>query len=422
MQQEEIVFVEVTPASNPHTKSAGIEALAIVRELGYKNVVLARAPEDYEPNIIPHVDEWIVCDTQDPDAIVRAVDQRPVKALLTFSEYFVGKAAAAARALGLPGPTPTSATLQRDKSAVRASLDRAGLPNPRWATASLVEPITTSPIGYPCIVKPIDGGASWDVMRVCSDAELQEILYRHLARKEYGRKVKPKHIVLFEEEIEGPLFSVEGFSLNTEAIIWGYSDRVLSNPPFFVEACTTFSSVVPHPGVPQFTRDVLAALRYDFGPFHLEFILSQDGPRLVEFNPRLIGGRAYHRINQCCNANVLAYIIQRYLGETPDELLPFRASTQRDIYTPCEGILMAIRGIEKAQAQPGLIELSWRLQIGDRVVPASSNDDLLGYIITVGSTAEESAQHAEQILSLLEIEIQSYSLGNYSALKETQPA
>lgn len=406
MQKKEVVFVEVTPASNPKQKSAGIEALGVVRELGYKNVVLTRVPELYEPNIAPSVDEWVVCDTQDADAVAQAVADRPVRALLTFSDYFVGTAALAARKLGLPGTDPTSYAVRRDKSVVRAAIDRALLPNPRWAALSLAHPVTTSPIGYPCIVKPIDGGASWDVMRVHNDDDLQKIVGMHLARKEYGRRVLPKHVMLFEEEIQGPLFSVEGFSVDGQAIIWGYSDRLLSNPPFFVEAGTTFSSAVPHQDMPQFTNDILAALRYNFGPFHLEFILSEEGPRLVEFNPRLIGGRAYHRVNLCCDSNVLAYIIQRYLGESPRELTCYRASTQRDIYATREGKLAALRGVERTQALPGVIEIAWRLQVGDRVVPASSNDDLIGYVITVGATVAESMQRAEQALCQLEVEIQ----------------
>lgn len=405
MQEQEIVFVEVTPGSNPKQKSAGMAALTTAHELGYKSVVVAREPEAYEPNIATDVDTWIVCDTQDADAIAQAVTGRPVTALLSFTEYFVGKAAQAARKLGLRGTNPASAALQRDKSAVRAAIDRAKLPNIRWATASLEQPIKTSPIGYPCIVKPIDGGASWDVMRVHNDDELQELIYLHWSRKVYGRGVKPKHVLLFEEEIQGPLWSVEGFSLNGEAKIWGYSDRGLINPPFFVEASTTFSRTVPHPDMPRFTSALLAALNHDFGPFHLECILSPEGPMLVELNPRLIGGRAYHRINLSCDGDILKYILLYALGRTPDELVAVRASTQRDIYTSREGILTAVGGVEKVEMLPGVVEMAWRAQIGDRVVPAISNEDMLGYIITVGETLEESSLRAEEALRLLEIEV-----------------
>lgn len=406
MQQNEIVFVEVSPASNPRQESAGIEALRVARELGHKNVVLAQAPELYEPNIAPYVDEWVICDTQGPDSIIHAVAHRPVKASLTFSDFFVGSAAVAARHLGLRGTTPDSPALLRDKSAVRRALDEAKLPNPQWAVVSLLEPVTTSPIGYPCIVKPVDGSASWDVMRITNDAVLQEAVRLHLARREYGRKVQPKHLFLFEEELQGPLYSVEGFSVNGEAIIWGYSDRLLINPPFFVEARTTFSGVMPHKDVPNFTNDILVATRYDFGPFHLEFILTEAGPRLVEFNPRLIGGRAYYRMNLCSNDNVVTYIMRRYLGETPGEFTPFRASTQRDIYAPQEGILKAIRGVERAQELPGIVEVSLRVDVGDRVMPAKSNSEMIGHIITVGKTPEEAGQLAELALSQLEIEVQ----------------
>lgn len=126
---------------------------------------------------------------------------------------------------------------------------------------------------------------------------------------------------------------------------------------------------------------------------------------LVELNARLIGGRAYRRINTCCDADVLRYIIQRALGETPDELIPVRASTQRDVYAHREGRLKAIHGLEAAQSVPGVMEISWRVTIGDAVKPATDNDDMLGYIITVGSTGEEAARQANIALSLLEIEV-----------------
>src|SRR5712691_7574001 len=70
--------------------------------------------------------------------------------------------AAVAAHTGLPGIPVEAAANTKNKARMRACLDRAGIPNPRWAevdgaTAGLR---AAASIGYPLIVKAVDNSAS----------------------------------------------------------------------------------------------------------------------------------------------------------------------------------------------------------------------------------------------------------------------
>ncbi|HEV2756750.1 MAG TPA: ATP-grasp domain-containing protein [Actinomycetota bacterium] len=403
----DVLFVEVhlSPAG-PDVPSPGSEGLRLSRELGYRNVVLSANPANYPARVHELVDEWRRCDTHSAAAMAAAADGTDARGLLTFSDLFTGRATSeAGRLLGLRAATPDAPALARDKSAVRRALDGAGIPNPKWAVVPADERAPTSPIGFPCVVKPVDGLASWDVVRVADDRELEEAVRAHRERALYGGRVEPKHVLLLEEELRGPLTSAEGFVDGDEVEIWGYSDRVLAGYPYFVEVRSTFSADRPCAAADDFVRLVTKAAGYDFGAFHLELITTGDGPRLVELNPRLIGGRAHLCLDHASGSDSIAYVLGRYLGEsTVAPPRARRASTMRDLWVEEDGVVEAIVGAEEAAAVPGVEDLQLWVEPGAEVARPTSDGDLIGHVITSGESGRESAAVAERAAALIRVE------------------
>ena len=76
--------------------------------------------------------------------------------------------------LGLPGLTVAQTVPFRDKERMKQLLDAAGLRTPWHVAAGTVAEVWAAAerVGYPLIVKPIDGAGSADTYRADSAAEL----------------------------------------------------------------------------------------------------------------------------------------------------------------------------------------------------------------------------------------------------------
>jgi hypothetical protein len=66
-------------------------------------------------------------------------------------------------------------------------------------------------------------------------------------------------------------------------------------------------------------------------------------------------------------------------------------------FTPGAGEILAIEGIEKAQALPGVRTVSIDLQPGDTIAPIISDGTRPGYVITYGETRDEAVSRADAV-------------------------
>jgi hypothetical protein len=109
-------------------------------------------------------------------------------------------------ALGVAGMGVEHAKLYRDKDLMKAAVEKAGLRVPRFRRArSSVEVFEAiEHVGYPAIIKPIDGAGSMDTFRVDDIAELKAALARTAHIDE----------VAVEEFIDGEEFTYDTICAN----------------------------------------------------------------------------------------------------------------------------------------------------------------------------------------------------------------
>ncbi|MEX0169928.1 ATP-grasp domain-containing protein [Streptomyces sp. LMG1-1-1.1] len=381
--------------------------LAAARARGHRTAVVAADRSFYGSAFDDLVDAWLITDTSSPEHVGRMLValSGEVAAVHSSVDSFVGVAASVARQYGLPGPAPDGAAIRRDKSAARAAMARAGVEDVRWATQPADAEAPSSPIGYPCVVKPVDGASSWDVALVESDEEVAAVARNHMARS-YGRGVRPRRTLLFEEVLNGPVFSAEGFVDADELTVFGYSDRVMTEPPYFVELALRFAAEPPCPGAEDFVRDTLRALDYDFGPFHLEFVLTEDGPRLLETNARLVGAGMQQAIGYVSGLRPAEVVVAKLTGAAVPALTPDGAVTELRITSPVTGRLRGVTGLEAAAAAPGCRSVGMYVEPGEAVsADVHSNSQRVGYVQAVGGTREDSYRNALAAAALIELDV-----------------
>jgi biotin carboxylase len=302
-----------------------------------------------------------------------------------------------------------TASLLRDKYLVRVELARHNIPQPKFAFASTRAEIELAAeiVGYPLVIKPVDGLASIGVHFVNSSSELKVVIEAIPDQIEliYGEKSCGAFIV--EEMLTGPLISCESLTLESEHTILGFTDRTEPKIDTPVEIGGCFPSPFGDTeDVRSYVLKILKALNFDHGPSHVELILTLQGPRLVEVNPRLIGGPLPKVLSYAMGRPIYRDIVHLASGEDS------RVKDNRAVTVACIQWILADRNgvLERINTAPrtendGVRTIEIMCRPGSTVRPALTNRDRLGYVITTGTSSDDALHKARAFLSQTTIEI-----------------
>jgi hypothetical protein len=219
-------------------------------------------------------------------------------------EPYMILAARIRESFGLPGMTVAQTVPFRDKERMKQAIDAAGIRTPWHVSATTAGGVweAAERVGYPLIVKPIDGAGSADTYRVDSVQELGDVLplLRHLPE------------VSVEEFIDGEEFTYDTVSANGsilfENVMW-YRPRPLQMKTH--EWISPASIVLRDLTVPdlqggrQMGAEVLAALGFRSGFTHMEWYRKSDGEAVFgEIGGRPPGARAVDLMNYATDGDV----------------------------------------------------------------------------------------------------------------------
>jgi len=206
--------------------------------------------------------------------------------------------------LGIPGMTREQTEPFRDKELMKQVLDRADLRTPRHDSTETVAGVWAAAerIGYPLIVKPIDGAGSADTYRVDSPDELNDVLpmIRHVRR------------VSVEEFIDAEEFTYDTVCANGqilfENICW-YRPRPLQARSH--EWISPMTVALRDLSVPDLQAgrhlgvEVIGALGFRDGFTHMEWYRKADGEVVFgEIGARPPGGRTVDLMNFVTDADL----------------------------------------------------------------------------------------------------------------------
>jgi cysteine synthase A len=400
-----ILYVEAVPAAIAvWPRNVGIDGLRASRRLGITSIVATGNREFYGSSLDGLVDMWYPCETTSAEAVAEAA--RAVGADLVFSwvDAFVPVAAQAAELLGLERVANSgSPACVRDKSQVRRQLDSCGVRNARWEVidlrsgAAALKPLS-GVTGYPAIIKPVDGTGGRDVLHIPDEAALAKACAAHLSRSDYGHHVVPAHRMICEQLLDGELVSVEGMAINGLIEIWGYTDRRHTGQPAYVEIGFAFAGNAFTPTLDDYARQVVKALGYSNGCFHMEIVLTAEGPVLVEFNPRIASG-IYQCIDLATGRSTLEEMLRGLFDISAGILPPPAVAACRTyLLAPGDGVLRGVAGIAEALSVPGVTDVS--VKTSAKLLPGAA-DRRVGYVQAVGATRAESRASTEAAIALL---------------------
>ncbi|MET8502684.1 ATP-grasp domain-containing protein [Streptomyces microflavus] len=336
-------------------------------------------------------------DTDDPEAVRRALAAVPALAgLINTTDTWSVPAAELAAELGLPGPDPAAVRLLRDKRRVREALYAQGLSRsaavavpagPEGADAVL------RTVGLPAVLKDSAGTSSRGVWIVHDEEALQHAL------AEAARQ--PLKGALFAESfLAGPLYSAETLSWEGTTRLLGVLSRQTSRTAVVREEVAAFPVALPdgeRAAIEAWVGRVLEVAGHRRGFAHVEFILTAEGPELVEINRRIGGALVGEVLCRTLGTNVYTAMMDEALGRRP-ALLDAPLDGQGPaygfvlVYADRPGVLKGWHGLGELAAFPGSVEWYPVREPGETLAHVGDQRGCTGMVLAEAPTAE-LAQH-----------------------------
>lgn len=308
-----------------------------------------------------------------------------LRALFSCYDGLVLPAACVAAKLGLSHPTIPGVVQSRNKYATRLATARQGVPTPRFfLVASLEEcPLAAAKVGFPAIVKPLNGMASHLVQRVDDTPTLRNAYQtlverihqsfpgnysrplRTISRGSAPRSYDPLTTFLVEQYLEGEEYSAEVIVRGGQVRRVALFHKFLVDPDGFLERGFTCPPLeLDLERQERIWRHIEACLRaigLDHSAAHVEVIDTVDGPFLVEVNAGRAGGQILVRaVREGLGIDLIREILALQCGESgPSGGIPCLTGrvTTLTIFPPASGRIDQLEGLDEVVRLPGVVDV-----------------------------------------------------------------
>jgi biotin carboxylase len=406
-------------------------AIRAAKELGWKVVV---ADANAEAPGAALADRFFPVDLKDREGLV--VSARETQAefgldgVFTAGTDFSSSVAYVAEALSLPGIPLETALRASDKLKMRMALAEAGVPSPRFASASSPEDpaIAAAGLGFPLVVKPADSMGARGCRAVRSVSELSAAIAAALPYSRSGRAI-------VEEYIEGPEFSIDALVDGEDIRIRGFADRHVFFEPYFVELGHTMPSSASEEVKAEVLRVFSDAVRVigirrGAAKGDMKYCLSRRSGMVGEIAARLSGGYMSgwtypyaSGIDLTTEALLLA--VGQGFGTEPEDRRWFSAERA---FISIPGTVASVEGLPLAEREPYVKNVFLRVAPGSKVVFPSNNVEKCGNVISQAPTRDEAVSAAESASRSLRVRLvpddpdtEAFLHGEWSKEKDWPP-
>ncbi len=348
-------------------------------------------------------------DALDPGRIaaaVRSIAGRlgAVDRLLGALEQLQGPLAQVRESLEIEGLRPGPAARFRDKALMKETLRAAGVPCARHLLARSTGEVENflDEIGYPVIIKPIDGAGGKDTYRVEGPDDLTRVLGSGAFAGDQP--------VLIEEFVKGEEHSFDCVSIHGKPVWHSLSHyypaplEVMENP--WIQWCVMIPREVDHPrydDIRKVASQSLEALGMGTGLSHMEWFRRQDGSLAVsEVGARPPGAQFTTLISYAHNIDLYRAWARLMVFDQFDP--PRREFSAGAVYLRGQGggPIRAIHGLDQLRQEMGELVVEARLPVVGH--PRSSSYEGDGYLILRHSETEVVREALRRIVQIVRVE------------------
>ena len=338
------------------------------------------------------------------DALLKALDSRPVDGILAVGDRPTVMAAQVARLLNLPSHPPEAAVAARDKRLAREKFKTAGLLVPAsFAVPMSVEPISVLPrVTFPAVLKPTVLSGSRGVIRADDPlgfATAFDRIRRLLSTADVKEMRDPESdVIQIEQYIPGAEYAFEGLLYRGQLRAIAIFDK--PDPldgPFFEETIYVTPSQA-NPGIQEqialVVKRAVQALGLYHGPIHAECRVNSKGVYVLEVAARPIGGLCAKTLRFERHGQTVGFedILLMHAADMPT--MEWRrehlSSAVMMIPIPRSGTFRRVDGVEAAGHVPYIDEIQITAKPDQQLQALPEGASYLGFIFARATTARDA--------------------------------
>ncbi|MFJ8387552.1 acetyl-CoA carboxylase biotin carboxylase subunit family protein [Streptomyces sp. NPDC094438] len=327
---------------------------------------------------------------------------RPFTAVLADFDYLLPLVGRLNERFGLRGHTERSGLACSNKSLQRAALDRAEVPQPRWAACRDLAAARdfAKTAGWPVVVKPSDRAASCAVSVVRSQAELDAAFTAAFDESWESE-------VIVEEYLDGPEFSVEAVVANgvvTTVAVTGKGIGGRTGTLKLDAEIPARLTAADRAAVEEVAAGAVLACGLLDGPAHTEVRLTAAGPRIVEVNGRIGGVFISHMVRAVTGVDLYRAWYDVLHGEMPELAVQERGFAVRRCVSEVEGLVEAV---DVGELSPELRERHVLTRCfvhpGDRLAPIENGNEMRAAVVAFAAERADAVAAADALAANLTI-------------------
>lgn len=349
-------------------------------------------------------DQYFCVSTTDKDAIASIAEQEMISGIMAYaSDPAAPTAAYVAEKLGLPGNSYSSVLQLSEKHLFRKLMIENGFPCPQMLTYDETEALTLSsvPLRYPIVVKPVDSSGSKGVRVVRDEQGLNAAIKNAINNSRSKRIIMEQFVDASHGDIHG-----DGFFKDGKLVFHALGDHIYDEEVNALNPSgTIWPSVADPKKIEEIARQVEAIAQcagYLNGPVNIEARIASNGQvYIMEIGPRNGGHFVPQAILHATGVDLLDLAIELSMGHNGKKIhsKESKPSAYYAIHSRISGILKSIEftgHISKFIKESNIYK-----NIGDDVVPFTGSNAAIGVILF---TFPEATSH-EQVLKMIENEI-----------------
>ncbi|MFT2110499.1 ATP-grasp domain-containing protein [Marinomonas sp. 2405UD68-3] len=393
-----VVFIE--------TNFSGLDAFLYCKNKGYKSVLVTDDISRYSrwfPKSsrykLDYIDEIIsVKDSNNVNDVVFNIKKNigVVDAVLTFADIRVRTVASICKELSLKGTSVESIDISQNKSSFRKTMIDSDVDNVSYRLIKNANELTLikRELNYPFFIKPNKGHSSLGAFVCHAEKDIDSLIER-LNKLEYEGVSRE---LVIEDYLVGEIISVEVIT-SSEKIhnIIGISDRKIINES--IEIGSSFPIKNREEEIINKAKSSLNAVGYDFGPSHIEMIITKTGIHLIEINARVGGSGHSVMMDLSTGSNIVGDCIDLCLGlVVSNERLSYTNSISAAwecFISNKKGVIRSFPNINDVKRLPGVKEVWEHAKIGDINYGIDSNFSWIAQVMCTGKNNEDARKNAE---------------------------
>lgn len=380
-----------------------LPAIKKAKELGMNVGVV-----DYDPNAIgiKRADRYFNCSTLDKEGALKASEDFNADGIMTMATDMPMRTLAyVCKDRNLVGISEDCAFNCTDKLQMITLFKENNVSSPRFYGIGSFDDLERAieEIGFPCILKPTDNSGSRGVVLLESRENLSE-------NYNYVKTSSRSGNALLEEYMVGPEVSVEVFAEQGEAHVLQITDKVTTGAPHFVELGHSQPSRLASgikEQIVELAQRACNAVGLFAGPAHLEMIITESGPKMVEMGARM-GGDCItsHLVPLSTGIDMTEQTIRYALG-MPVNLRPKTNKASAVVFlTASSGKIVKIGNIKRAYRVEGIREIGFFKAVGDECGEINSSSDRIGYVISQAKTAQKAIKQCRRAAKRIKIQVE----------------